>query len=79
MGTVKTAADAFKKSVAFSTNQKDRDKSLVNYGRLLSKLGYHSKAVDVFKIVKEATFNSGSGLALSLYNSKACYLKVIFK
>lgn len=60
---------AFKKASIFC-DKTVSDKANINYGRLLMKLGKYSESVDVFKGIKEANFNSGIGLALSLFKGE---------
>lgn len=66
MGLKLSAASAFRKASTFC-ERNYRDIANVNYGRLLIKLGKYSQAVNVFEDIREATFNSGSGLALALF------------
>lgn len=47
-----------------------RDLTRVNYGRSLYQIGKFSEAIDLFQEVQEATFSSGSTLALALFNGK---------
>lgn len=69
MGLKLSASLAFRKATAFC-ERNYRDQANVNYGRLLMKLGKYSQAVNMFKDIREATFNSGTGLALALFKGK---------
>lgn len=66
MGLKMGAAQAFRSALRLA-EPTARDKVYMNYGRSLVRVGKYSQAVDMFKNVKEATFNSGSGLALALF------------
>lgn len=50
--------------------EKHRDLTRVNYGRSLYKMGKYTEAINVLQEVQEATFSSGSTLALALFNGK---------
>ncbi|KAK9737501.1 Tetratricopeptide repeat [Popillia japonica] len=69
MGLKMGAAQAFRSALRLA-EPTARDKVYMNYGRSLVRVGKYSQAVDMFKNVKEATFNSGSGLALALFKDK---------
>lgn len=66
LGLKTTAADAFRNALRLS-NKNNRDKVRINYGRLLFQLGKYKQAINMFQEVDEVTFNTGSGLALSLF------------
>lgn len=67
MGLKESTLQAFKNAYRLSP-KKYRDLARINYGRMLSKLGKYSEAINMFQEVQEANFNSGSGLALALFN-----------
>lgn len=54
-----------------------RDFARVNYGRSLFKMGKYSEAIDILQEVQEATFSSGSTLALTLFNGEFSIVPVI--
>lgn len=60
------ALKSYKKAYKLSMKEY-RDLARTNYGRILAKLERYSEAVKIFQEVQEATFNSGSGLALALF------------
>lgn len=62
LSTLQAFKNAYEKSF-----DKHRDLARVNYGRSLYKMGYCSKAINIFEEVQEATFSSGSTLALALF------------
>lgn len=66
MGLKMGAVQAFRSALRL-VGATVRDKVYMNYGRSLVGIGKYSQGVDMFKNVKEATFNSGSGLALALF------------
>ncbi|CAH1156223.1 unnamed protein product [Phaedon cochleariae] len=68
MGLREGTLQAYKSAYHFSP--KHRDSARINYGRTLAKLGDLPAAIDVFQDVQEATFSSGSGLALALFQNK---------
>lgn len=69
IGLKTVPATVFKKATIFC--EKDlRDKANTNYGRSLMRIGKYSDSIDRFKTIKEATFNSGIGLALSLFKGE---------
>lgn len=57
--------------------EKYRDLTRVNYGRSLYKMGKYSEAINVLQEVQEATFSSGSTLALALFNGTNCYIHIV--
>lgn len=59
---------AFRNALRFSKPE-HRDLVQINCARMLTKLGDHEQAIKMYKDVKEATFNSGSGLAYALFKS----------
>ncbi|CAH1115105.1 unnamed protein product [Psylliodes chrysocephalus] len=65
----KGSLEAFNNS--FKLSSKHRDLARINYGRLLYKQEKYIPAVKVFQEVQEATFSSGSGLALALFKSQS--------
>lgn len=69
LGLKETTLRAFKNAYEKSPD-KYRDLARVNYGRSLYKIGNYSEAIDIFQEVQEATFSSGSTLALALFNGK---------
>lgn len=66
LGLKNTASVAFKKASLFCDNN-HRDNAYVNYGRILMKLEKYKDSLNTYRNVKEANFNSGIGLALSLF------------
>jgi tetratricopeptide (TPR) repeat protein len=66
MGLKLGALEAFRNALSLS-KENNRDFCRVNYGRLLARLGKYSQAIDMFTKIEAATFNSGSGLALTLF------------
>lgn len=68
MGLHLTASQAFRSAFRFS-NQKNKDAARINYARILMKTAHYPEAVQMYKDVDSATFNSGSGLALALFKS----------
>ncbi|XP_056637029.1 tetratricopeptide repeat protein 37 [Diorhabda sublineata] len=60
--------ESFKKSYELSPDT--RDLARINYGRLLSKHEKYLQAINIYQEVQEATFSSGSGLALALFKSQ---------
>nr|XP_022913012.1 tetratricopeptide repeat protein 37 [Onthophagus taurus] len=70
MGFKTTALKCFKHSLVLIKNDEDKDKILVNYGRLLIENQQYKEAVRILKGVKTATFKSGSSLALALFKNK---------
>ncbi|KAK4885213.1 hypothetical protein RN001_001484 [Aquatica leii] len=69
MGLKSDALVAFKNALRTCSNQ-NRDQIIINYGRILFKLEKYKQAISMFQDVEEATFNSGSGLALSLFKDE---------
>ncbi|KRT86106.1 Anaphase-promoting complex subunit 3 protein, partial [Oryctes borbonicus] len=69
MGLKMGAVQAFRSALRLA-EPSIRDKVYVNYGRSLVESGKYTQAVEIFQNVKEATFNSGSGLALALFKDK---------
>lgn len=70
MGLKMSAVHAFRSALRLA-ELSIRDKVYVNYGRSLVGTGKHSQAIDMFQNVKEATFNSGSSLALALFKGNS--------
>lgn len=68
MGLNINATKAFKSALRF-TESNTKDAARINYARLLLKMGDYSQAIQMYKDVDSATFNSGSGLALALFKS----------
>ncbi|KAG5897490.1 hypothetical protein JTB14_031114 [Gonioctena quinquepunctata] len=68
MGLRDGTLEAFKN--AYRLSPEHRDLARVNYGRALAKSGNYPSAVKIFEEVQDATFGSGSGLALALFQSK---------
>ncbi|XP_023026959.2 tetratricopeptide repeat protein 37 [Leptinotarsa decemlineata] len=68
MGLKEGTLHAFKK--AYQLSSQHRDLARVNYGRILAKSGNYPAAINIFQEVQDATFSSGSGLALALFQSK---------
>lgn len=60
---------AFKKASLFCDNT-NRDQAYINYGRILMKLNKYTESLNTYRNVKEANFNSGIGLALSLFKGE---------
>ncbi|KAJ3638165.1 hypothetical protein MTP99_001570 [Tenebrio molitor] len=69
MGLKLGALEAFRNALSLS-KENNRDFCRVNYGRLLARLGKYSQAIDMFTKIEAATFNSGSGLALTLFKDE---------
>lgn len=65
LGLNTTAEKAFKTSLSLCSDE--RDKILINFGRMLTKKGEYEGAIDIFKNIKEASFRGGCGLALALF------------
>ncbi|KAF5308184.1 hypothetical protein FQR65_LT06364 [Abscondita terminalis] len=70
MGLKSDALVAFKNALRSCSNR-NRDQVIINCGRILFKLQKYQQAINMFQDVEEATFNSGSGLALSLFKGVA--------
>lgn len=68
MGLNLNATQAFKNAFRL-TDPKTKDAARMNYARLLIKMGDYPQAIQMYKDVDSATFNSGSGLALALFKS----------
>ncbi|XP_030763307.1 tetratricopeptide repeat protein 37 [Sitophilus oryzae] len=68
MGLKYSARDAFEKAFRYS-GKEDREKARINFGRLLYHTGNLPKSIEMFHDADEASFSSGSGLALALYKS----------
>lgn len=69
LGLKQSTLQAFTNAYEKAPNEY-RDLARVNYGRSLYKIGQYSEAIDIFQEVQEATFSSGSTLALALFNGK---------
>ncbi|KAK5647507.1 hypothetical protein RI129_002399 [Pyrocoelia pectoralis] len=69
MGLKSEATMAFRSALSLNTTH-TRDKVAINYGRILFKSHKYKEAIKMFNNVEEATFNSGSGLALSLFKDE---------
>ncbi|XP_017785314.1 PREDICTED: tetratricopeptide repeat protein 37 [Nicrophorus vespilloides] len=69
MGLKSNACKAFKKALQFSS-LKNMDSINTNYGRSLLNIDKPEESVNAYRDVHEATFNSGSGLALALFKDK---------
>ncbi|KAB0804312.1 hypothetical protein PPYR_01282 [Photinus pyralis] len=69
MGLNSEATLAFRNALRLSRKQ-TRDKVAINYGHILFKSRNYKEAIKMFNNVEEATFNSGSGLALSLFKDE---------
>ncbi|KAL1501937.1 hypothetical protein ABEB36_007164 [Hypothenemus hampei] len=69
LGLLGRAKEAFKQAFVHAESNQ-RDKARINYGRLLYRTGDYEGAVEIFKNIKEATFNSKSGLALALFKNE---------
>lgn len=65
MGLKEGALKSYKNAYRLSTEYRDMVRT--NYGRILAKLKRYSEAIKIFQEVEEATFNSGSALALALF------------
>lgn len=72
MGLKADAAAAFRSALRIA-NSSELDKIYMNYGRSLTRVGRYTQAVQMFQNVKEATFNSGIGLALALFKGKRIF------
>lgn len=68
MGLNLSASQAFRSAFRL-TDSKLRDAARMNFARLLTKTDNYSQAIEMYKDVNSATFNSGSGLALALFKS----------
>lgn len=77
MGLKATAARSYETALGLC-DESERDKAETNYGRILFALGKHRESIQAFRRVKSATFNSGSGLALSLFKSKRSHFTCAF-
>lgn len=69
LGLKTSTIDAFKKSMAM-VDEKNHDKVLINCGRILVKVKEYEEAIQLYRQVKEASFNGGCSLALALFKGK---------
>lgn len=77
LGLRNTALKSYKEALVLS-QPNDRDKVLINYGRMLVHFGEHEKAIETYKAIKNASFKGGCGLAYALFKGINFLLQFIF-
>lgn len=66
LGLKTSTVEAFEKARAL-VDDKNRDKVLINCARSFVQVQEYKKGIELYKQVKNASFNHGCGLALALF------------
>lgn len=67
LGLKTSTLKAFEMAQALVADDQNRDKVLINCARSCVSLQQYKRGIDLYKQVKNASFNHGCGMALALF------------